>query len=73
MSLEYGKILSHANELQKAIDVLEGITHKINADWRSVYRSFILLEKIYTDLGDSDMANRYKKLFKTSIPFYFDE
>ena len=68
LSLEYGKILYNAGESQKAVTVLKQVTEKINADWRCVYRSFMLLYQIFTDLGDIETSERYKALCKTANP-----
>ncbi len=62
LCLEYGKILYKEQDYEKAISVLKDITHKVNADWRSVYRSFCLLSKIYRELGQEREAERYKEL-----------
>lgn len=68
--LEYGKFLSFEGRLHEAVGVLRGISSKLNADWRSVYRSFALLASIHLRLGVPDEAERYKKLCKTCNPKY---
>ena len=72
LAFEYGKILYYSNEINKAIDVFKGIAHKVNADWRCVYRSFILLYQIYIDLNDIAEMERYRKLYKAANPTLFE-
>lgn len=62
LGLEYGKILYKEEDYNGAIFVLKAITQKVNADWRSVYRSFYLLSQIYEEMGLTDESERYKKL-----------
>lgn len=62
LSLEYGKILYKEKDYKGAISVLKAITQKLNADWRSVYRSFYLLSQLYKEIGSTDESERYKKL-----------
>ena len=56
--------------LENALDVLKSVTTKLNADWRSVYRSFHLISKIYVSKNDSDKANNYRQLCLKSNPKY---
>ena len=62
ISLEYGKLLKSEGKLDEALNVLKGITSKLNADWRSVYRSFHLISLIYLKLGKKSESNKYKEL-----------
>ncbi len=62
LCLEYAKILYKEQDYQGAISVLKHITQKLNADWRSVYRSFYLLSQIYKEIGLEKESERYKKL-----------
>jgi hypothetical protein len=62
LALEYGKILFHHKEYDRAIIVLKGVTCKLNADWRSVYRAYYILIKINSILELSEEAERYKNL-----------
>ncbi len=71
LSFEFGKILFQTGEFNEAITVLEGITQKLNADWRCVYRSFYLLNQIYIEVGNMEKANIYKKLCNMSNPVLF--
>jgi SAM-dependent methyltransferase len=66
LALEYGKILFDHKEYDRAIIVLKGITCKLNADWRSVYRSYYILFKIYSALDLIEEAERYKNLLVIS-------
>lgn len=61
ISLEYGKILKSEGKLDEALNVLKNITTKLNADWRSVYRSFHLISQIYQELGKKTEADKYKE------------
>lgn len=65
ITLEYAKILYKEHDYENAIPILKSITHRISADWRSVYRAFYLLHLIYKDLGDTKQSERYKKLSYT--------
>ena len=62
ISLEYGKLLKSEDKFDEALNVLKRITSKLNADWRSVYRSFHLISLIYFELGKKIEAEKYKKL-----------
>lgn len=68
IAFEYAKILYIQKQYDESIKVLKTITHKINADWRSVYRSFYLLAKIYKKLGKIKESQHYVKLCKTCHP-----
>ncbi|MDE2588105.1 MAG: hypothetical protein KGL95_00340, partial [Patescibacteria group bacterium] len=68
IAFEYAKILYAEKKYNESIKVLKTITQKINADWRSVYRSFYLLAKIYQKLGKMKEKQRYGKLCKTCHP-----
>jgi hypothetical protein len=62
ISLEYRKLLKSEGKLYEALNVLKGITSKLNADWRSVYRSCHLISFIYLKLGKKTESNKYKEL-----------
>ena len=62
LRLEYGKILYHEGDYKGTITVLNGITQKINADWRSVYRSFYLLSCVYRELDLKAESLKYREL-----------
>jgi 2-polyprenyl-3-methyl-5-hydroxy-6-metoxy-1,4-benzoquinol methylase len=68
ISFEYAKILYVQKQYSESIKVLKTITQKINADWRSVYRSFYLLAQIYKKLDKKKESQRYVKLCKTCHP-----
>jgi len=65
---EYGKILYRDGEYAEAILVLQKITQKINADWRSVYRSFFLLNEIYKAADQISVAKKYLDLYEIARP-----
>ena len=60
--LEYGKLLEFEDQLDEAIKVLKCITTKLNADWRSVYRSFYLMSKIYFQQNNKTEYRKYSNL-----------
>ena len=68
ISFEWGKILYSQKKYNEAIQVLQDITQKLNADWRSVYRSFYLLKIIYKKIGDDKKTKYYHKLCKSCNP-----
>ena len=68
LALEFGKILFDLKEYDQAINVLKGISSKINSDWRSVYRSYYILFRIYSILNLKEEAERYKDLFIIANP-----
>jgi len=70
VAFEYAKISYQNNELTEAINVLNKIVQKLNSDWRTCYRSFYLLSKIYTDLKKVSMTHRYIKLCESCNPDY---
>lgn len=65
---EYAKILLKSGEYEKAIVELKAITQKINADWRSCYRAFYTLSKIYKTLGNVTSSEKYKDLCQICNP-----
>ena len=70
IGLEYGKLLKHEEKLDEALQVLQAITTRLNADWRSVYRSFHLMFEIYIQQGNIEEANKYKEFCLQSNPKY---
>jgi hypothetical protein len=46
--------------------VLKNVTQRLNADWRSVYRSFCIITWSARARGDVLLANRYEELCKIS-------
>ncbi len=68
ITFEYAKILYIQQEYDESIKILRTITQKMNADWRSVYRSFYLLAKAYQKLGKMKEYKHYKKLCDTCHP-----
>ena len=70
ITLELGKILKSEGKLTDALVVLRQISSKLNADWRSAYRSFFLIAKIFTALDKRDEADRYLNLCLTCNPKY---
>ena len=70
LRLEYGKVLYHDQDYEGAIPVLKAVTQKVNADWRSVYRSFYLLSKAYGKSGMPEESERYNALCLTCNPTF---
>lgn len=68
VTFEYAKIKVFNNLLLDSISLLEQVVQKINSDWRTCYRSFFLLSKIYSLLNDDSTSNRYYKLCKQCNP-----
>jgi len=66
ISLEYAKILIAEKRLRDAVEVLQTITHKVNADWRASYRAFYLLAKVHIRLGDTKKSRYYQNLCMSS-------
>jgi len=62
VALEYGKLLKSEGRTREALEVLKNISCKLNADWRSVYRSFHLIATIYKDMNSPEEALRYQEL-----------
>lgn len=70
LRLEYAKWLSREGKDDEAIAVLRGITEKLNADWRSVYRAFDLLAQLHAQAGRLAEARRYARLGEVCNPRY---
>lgn len=68
ITVEYAKSLIAAGRLDEAVTALQRVTQRLNADWRSVYRSFCLLAWIGRWRGDAAMAARYRELCLTANP-----
>jgi hypothetical protein len=66
-ALEHGKSLAAAGRLDEAKAVLLGITRRLNADWRAVYRAFCLLAWIHREQRDA-AAGRYIELCRVANP-----
>jgi SAM-dependent methyltransferase len=62
IALEFGKLLSNEGRYQEALDVLREITSKLNVDWRSAYRSFFEISKIFLILKNQGDSDKYKRL-----------
>ena len=70
IALEFGKILESEGKSSEALTVLKQISSKINADWRSVYRSYFLISKIYGSQKEYGKRDRYLSLCLTCNPKY---
>ena len=70
IGLEYGKLLKHEGKLDEALEVLKAVTTRLNADWRSVYRSFHLISEIYAKQNNSSEASKYKAFCLRCNPKY---
>lgn len=71
LCLEYGKILYNEQDYQGAIAVLKEVTQKLNADWRSVYRSFALISQAYRKIGAVEESERYLELCRNCNPKFY--
>lgn len=65
IALEYGKLLRSEGRLEEALEVLKDISSRLNADWRSVYRSFHLVSVIYREMNRPVEAARYREICLT--------
>ncbi|MBI3632699.1 MAG: DUF1698 domain-containing protein [Candidatus Vogelbacteria bacterium] len=70
IALELGKVLQAEGKPNDALVVLKQISSKLNADWRSAYRSFFLMSNIFRALGKNEEAERYQTLGLTCNPKY---
>lgn len=70
IALEYGKLLMSEGRTEDALRVLKEISSRLNADWRSVYRSFYLISQMCGSLGRTSEATRYADLCLTCNPKY---
>ena len=70
IALEYGKLLKYEGNLDSALIVLKNITSKLNADWRSVYRSFNIISKIYKEQNKRVDSEKYIDLCLQCNPKY---
>jgi hypothetical protein len=52
------------------LSFLKSISCKLNADWRSVYRSFHLIAAIYGDIDTPEEAVRYRDFCLKCNPKY---
>lgn len=50
--------------------VLCGITHKLNADWRAMYRACFVLSEVYRTVGRDDEADRCRHLCAIANPHF---
>jgi SAM-dependent methyltransferase len=70
ISLEFAKSLKAEGKLPEALSVLRQVSTKLNADWRSVYRSFFLISEILRATNQLAEAERYLNLCLTCNPKY---
>lgn len=70
VAFEFAKLKYQEGNPKEAIEVLEKIVQKLNSDWRTCYRSFYLLSKIYKNLKQLELAKKYLKLCATCNPDY---
>jgi SAM-dependent methyltransferase len=70
ITLELGKLLESERKLTDALRVLKQVSSRLNADWRSAYRSFFLMSNIYRSMGKHAEAERYLDLCLTCNPKY---
>lgn len=66
LRLEYAKCLMADGRDADAVPELLAILHRLNADWRAVYRASCLLSWCYRRLGNADGAVRYADLCRTA-------
>jgi hypothetical protein len=72
IALEYAKVLLADGDLIRAEAILLGVTRHLNADWRSVYRSFCVMVWLLRQTGDLARSERYVQLCRTANPGFPD-
>ncbi|MCW3105823.1 MAG: hypothetical protein JWQ09_329 [Segetibacter sp.] len=70
IAFEYAKMKYQNGEHAESIRALSNIVQKLNSDWRTCYRSFYLMAKIYSDTKKTGLARRYLKLCQSCNPEY---
>jgi len=68
VAFEMAKIHFADGNFAVGIETAKEITGRLNADWRSTYRSFLLLTWAYRRLHDPVAAKRYEELCRISNP-----
>lgn len=68
ITLEFGKLLVSEGKTTEALAVLKRISSKLNADWRSVYRSFDSVSRVLASIGNQAESKRYRDLCLTCNP-----
>ena len=68
ISLEYGKTLISMGNYSEGEHVLFGITRRLNADWRAVYRAFCLISWSARARKDVSASERYASLCQLANP-----
>jgi hypothetical protein len=67
-AFEMAKILYAEKDFIGAIQVASRIAQRLNADWRAIYRAFVLISRAYRNMDDDANAERYKSLALTANP-----
>jgi hypothetical protein len=70
INFEYAKYKISIGELELGTNILLKIVSKLNADWRTCYRSFALLAIIYRRQNDMANYTYFKDLLLTANPNY---
>ena len=70
LHFEYAKYKMALGETKIATTTLKNIVGKLNADWRTCYRSFALLAIIYKQQNNLPEYEYYKNLLATANPNY---
>lgn len=70
ITLEWGKRLVADRQFSSAVPVLQSLTQRNNADWRSVFRACCLLSWAFAQLDDHSNARRYRNLCSTANPLF---
>ncbi len=71
-ALEYGKTLVASGNYEAGEQVLFRVTQRMNADWRAVYRSFVVIAWAARARGASHSL-RYEQLCRIANPQYPEE
>lgn len=70
LAFEYAKMKLGQNQLSECSEVAKRVTTRINADWRSCYRCFVLLAWAAHKSGDQSSKKKYVNLTLTSNPHF---
>ena len=62
IAYEFAKACFHDRQYEKAREILEGLITVCNLDWRTVFRSYYLLARIFLQYNDRVSAKRFNDL-----------
>lgn len=62
IELELAKLQFKCGDYRACFDAASRITTRLNADWRSVYRAFVLMACAARQLGDQEGTRKYREM-----------